>query len=292
MSIVITHRINDAAEEVDRFCPEQAGFRQLEECVTQAACVVDALQRRGIARERSCLLFVDFKKAYDMVPHEALFIKLYKFGVRGKCLQFIRGLYATSNLRVRLGQGVSTTRTPSFSLLRGVRQGCPLSPTLFNVFINDIFDGMSAAGLGMHVPHGTTKNPGFYRMTGALFADDAVIFAEDLRGLQEAANHISTWQQRHEMAFGIKKCGVLDLWKNASNDLPEDRSLLPITLSNEAVPEVDSYEYLGMTLIFETPNVVVDMRDYLRKMLKEFRIKFRSIDNMSLFYSTTNLQSR
>lgn len=121
--VIVSDRINRAAERSQRFHDTQAGFRSLEEAITQAACVVEILQRRRIAGLRTYAIFVDLKKAYDTVPHQGLFAKLQRFGVRGTCLEFIRALYANSTISVRVGSGQTAQHSEPCRLLRGVRQG-------------------------------------------------------------------------------------------------------------------------------------------------------------------------
>ena len=53
----------------------------------------------------------------------------------------------------------------SFNIMKGVIQGCPLSPILFNLFINDIFNDFSDLGIPL----------GESRCCGGLFADDIVL---------------------------------------------------------------------------------------------------------------------
>jgi len=98
------------------------------------------MQCRCNQGNRSYLLFVDVKKAYDTVPHEAMFAKLQRFGVRGRLLQYLRALYASSRFDVRTGADPVVLSEP-VPLLRGLRKGCPLSPVLFNIFINDVLTG-------------------------------------------------------------------------------------------------------------------------------------------------------
>ncbi len=134
---IVSKRLNREFEINNLFSPAQAGFRTREECSTQVACLYEAAKRRELKGKATYLTFVDLKKAYDTVPHEALFAKLSHFGVRGRSLTFIQKLYAKSKIRVRSGGSLSET----VPLLRGVRQGCPLSSVLFNIFINDVLDG-------------------------------------------------------------------------------------------------------------------------------------------------------
>ncbi len=120
---ILSDRINQCFEDQRLFSPAQAGFRKKEECVTQVACLYELCRRRQIRDLPTYLLFVDFKKAYDSVPHEALFRKLFNYGIRGRTLKFIRALYQSSTLRVRTGVGDGAVLSRIVDLLCGVRQG-------------------------------------------------------------------------------------------------------------------------------------------------------------------------
>ena len=80
------------------------------------------------------LCFVDFQKAYDRVPHEALLAKLRYYGVTGRTYSFIETLYSRSVMQIRVGESLSEP----VELKRGLRQGCPMSLILFSIYINDI----------------------------------------------------------------------------------------------------------------------------------------------------------
>ena len=80
-------------------------------------------------------VFVDFSKAYDSVWRVGSLSKLILNGQSTKYIHLIKSMYEDLQLLARLSVGV----TPFFGSLLGVRQGCNLSPLLFNLFVNDIF---------------------------------------------------------------------------------------------------------------------------------------------------------
>ena len=78
--------------------------------------------------------FVDFQKTYDTIWRNGLFYKLMKYEFSQKIIFLLKSMYDRVVSAVKVKSGL----TASFTPLVGVRQGCNLSPTLFNIFVNDI----------------------------------------------------------------------------------------------------------------------------------------------------------
>ncbi|KAK4524918.1 hypothetical protein GAYE_SCF07G2821 [Galdieria yellowstonensis] len=73
---------------------ERVCIRTREECAAQVTALVECVQRRWNKEMRpTYACFIDLRKAFDRVPHEALFRKLESLRIRGRCLEFYRGLY-------------------------------------------------------------------------------------------------------------------------------------------------------------------------------------------------------
>ena len=143
--------------------------------------------------EHAWVCFVDFKKAYDSVPHEALLYKMRTMGIGGKVYAFIEKLYAHSAIVVN-ANGYTSEPIP---LERGLRQGCPLSPILFSLFINDI------------LPEFTEREPWEPPCPHFLFADDLCIVGRSAEELQRWMDKVTEWANTWGMTVGPAKCGVM-----------------------------------------------------------------------------------
>ncbi|KAH9269242.1 hypothetical protein BASA83_008734 [Batrachochytrium salamandrivorans] len=162
---VLQMRIERFVETNNLLSYEQAGFRKREECVGQVVSLVDIIQRRQNAGINTHVLFIDIRKAFDTVPVGALLWKLQNMGFPRRTLAFLKALYTSSSARARAGSLLSDP----FPVQRGVRQGCPLSGLLFNLFINDILDGVAPITVP-GLPQDT--NP----IRGLMYADDVAVF--------------------------------------------------------------------------------------------------------------------
>ena len=86
--------------------------------------------------------FVDFRKAFDTVPRERLMRRLQEMGVPIEMTWGIMALYRSVREQVRTPEGLSDVVHSTI----GVKQGCPLSPTLFGMYVDEISDYIERGG--------------------------------------------------------------------------------------------------------------------------------------------------
>ena len=227
---VVTHRMKEALEDRGLLVCEQAGFRSKEECMGQVTALYEVCTRRAALDEPTYAAFIDFRKAYDTVPHEALMRKLWCIGIRGRTLDFIKSLYQNSGVAVRAGGILSR----SFPLRKGLRQGCPMSPILFDIFINDILEGLDADGVEVA---GVDER----KLPGLLFADDVALLAPDVLRLRRLMSRVEAWANKWEMSIGAHKCGVMVFFGD-THLLRQSQWMM----QGQEVPVVESYTYLGV----------------------------------------------
>ncbi|KAH9269978.1 hypothetical protein BASA83_007966 [Batrachochytrium salamandrivorans] len=231
---VLQMRIERFVETNNLLFYKQAEFCKREECVGQVVSLVDIIQRRQNAGLNTHVLFIDIQKAFDTVPVGVLLWKLQNMGFPRRTLAFLKALYTSSSARARAGSLLSDP----FPVQRGVRQGCPLYGLLFNLFINDILDGVAPITVP-GLPQDT--NP----IRGLMYADDVAVFADSEQSLLAASTAIEQWADRWEMQFGVAKCGIISFTGHLS---PRLDSPLDIRLHGQLVSRVESYKYLGVLI--------------------------------------------
>ena len=221
---VILGRIKPKAEL--ELAEEQAGFRP-GRGTHNHLCNLRILTERARARRQPLYMcFVDFEKAFDRVSHKKLWQVLKDMGFAGHIVALIRSLYADQVTNVRIHGRTSGW----FKAKRGVRQGCTLSPYLFNLMAEllmrvalDGYDG------GFRI--------GGRCITNLRYADDIVLIASSEEELRNLVNRVNSASADFGMAINVKKTEVMKV--------SDDPDPVVITVNGETLTETKSFKYLG-----------------------------------------------
>ena len=146
--------------------------------------------------------FVDFSKAFDSVPRNLLLEKLRKHNITGKIFDIIKTIYTNDQASVKFGNKFS----PKFRTNQGVRQGCVLSPLLFNIFLCDIQETFDKCG----------NNPKLNNeeISCLIWADDILILSESEEGLQAKLDNLATYCQKNKLEVNTDKTKTMIFTKS------------------------------------------------------------------------------
>ena len=119
--------------------PEQGGFRKMHGTVNSIftlKMLIDKYVKSKPQKHQSLLFscFVDFRKTFDCIPRQKLFDELRKEGVQGRFLDVLISMYSNDKSAVKIDNKL----TEAFTCFAGVKQGCMMSPTLFNFYLSDL----------------------------------------------------------------------------------------------------------------------------------------------------------
>ena len=138
--------------------------------------------------------FVDFKKAFDSIPRHTLFQKLLGHGINGKFYDCLVNIYSNDIACIKIADYL----TPTFTENQGVKQGCILSPILFNIFLADL----------QPLVETTACNP--VQVKGSalgclIWADDLLLMSKSKTGMDNMLSGLKLFTDKNGMSLNIKK---------------------------------------------------------------------------------------
>jgi len=164
---------------------------------------------------------IDFLKAFDLVPHDRLLMKILNSGVDSRVDAWVREFLLGRTQKDRVGGQLSEEAR----VTSGVPQGSVLGLLLFLAYVNDIWRNTVS--------------------TVRLFADDCVIYRkiinnEDIEKLQKDLFRLGEWAAENVMKINPSKCTAVRFTRARVKDP------LNYTLGDQLIPEASSCKYLGI----------------------------------------------
>ena len=235
---------------------DQFGFRKNMSCVLQLIKVMDDWSENFETNNQTDVIYLDFKKAFDTVPHKKLIFKLKAYGISGDIAACIEDFLSNRKQRVVVNGSFSSWKP----VRSGVPQGSVLGPILFLLYINDLPDNLQS--------------------NIKLFADDTKLYrkienANDANALQTDLNSLLEWTKIWHIDFNEDKCKSMTLnSKNLSSEY---------SINDKCISKVNSGCDLG--IIFDknikfSDHVTLKVKK-ANSLLALIRKSFKNLDKKS-----------
>ena len=262
LETVVRDNILNHLKENDLMSDKQHGFREGRSCLSNLLTTLE--DWTSILDDGDCVdvAYLDFKKAFDLVSHKHLLLKLQKYGINGQVGNWIKAFLENRKQRVVIRGQVSD----ELDVLSGVPQGSVLGPILFLIFINDL-------------PNCTT-------CPVCMFADDSKIYCRvprerngkpELEGshelLQNDLNELHKWATKWKMSFNVNKCKVMHLGYGN----PRQEYELDGTVLSETSEERDLGVVIDSDLKFSKH--IKGIVAKANRMIGMIKISFESLDD-------------
>ena len=187
------------------------------------------MKKCGRKKGKPFVCFVDFKKAFDTVPRDKLWHIMEELGVPIHLRAVVHRLYEEVKVKIRTSDGISE----SFRSDIGVKQGCPLSPTLFGLYIDKLEEWLN-------LEDGDGALVGEVVIRLLLYVDDLILIAKFALGLQEHLISLEHFCITIGMQVNTSKMKVL-VFSSKRKHIQHK-----FYFEDKTLEEVEDYKYLGI----------------------------------------------
>ena len=192
--------------------------------------VVRSITERAVEMQKDVFVcFIDYTKAFDKVKHKELFEDLSSLDLHGKDLRLMTSLYWNQSACIRVDGECSKY----IDIERGVRQGCVLSPDLFNYYSELILRELEKEK-GLRV--------GGQNITNLRYADDTVLIAESQEDLQRLLDVVVAESERKGLSINCKKTESMVISKK------KEAPTCNLKVKDKTIKQVSAFNYLGSTM--------------------------------------------
>ena len=238
---------------------EQLGFRKgnrTSDAHIILKNVIDDYCHRSNKRVFGC--FVDFQKAFDSIPRHKLFEKLRNKNITGDFYNTLIDIYSNDKFSIRIGE----TMTTESSCNQGVKQGCVLSPTLFNIFLSDLPKLLMQ---DKNKPISIDENT---NLSCLIWADDLLILSKTEEGLRNMLKDLETYSSDNGIKLNLEKTKCMIFNKTGKHI----RRLF--TFFGERIETTRTYKYLGF-IVTPSGEINTGLRDLKDRAMRGYRkLKF------------------
>ena len=217
--------------KMDRRARGQGGFLKDHRTTDHIFILQHLIDKSYADKKPLYTCFVDLSKAFDTISRAKLWERLADLGIRGRMLDALKAYYDDVRECVKSGDGL----TDYFKSSMGVKQGCPLSPTLFGLYIDAAEDFICS-----NLDGGGSVQIFSNKVPLLLYADDIVFLASSEQELQKIMDIFSDFCYKYYLTVNLKKTQVVIFSK------ARKAQTVNITYRGIPVPRIDKYTYLGI----------------------------------------------
>lgn len=213
--------------------PRQRGFIAAAGC-TENLHTIKEIIRRGKKEGKLAVAFLDLAKAFDTVSHKLVMKGLERLGATKEVIGLVADLYSEVKTKFTVTDGT----TCSIPMTRGVKQGDPLSPMLFNICMDPLFCLLESRGEPLKV--------GDVQLASVAYADDTALLSESRKGLQKNLILVQEYCERTGLRLNVEKCAAFTIKHTNKTFLINDEN--PLMFDGNPLPWLepdDTYKYLG-----------------------------------------------
>lgn len=218
---------------------QQKGCRRHSQGCKEQLTVDAVVSKQALVKSRNIYtMYIDYKKAFDSVPHTWLLYILEHYKIHPIIVQFLGNTMNKWKTVLKLKLGETQLQTESIAIRRGIFQGDSLSPLWFCLALNPLSNLLNNSNKGFKIKFRTTH----CTLSHLMYMDDIKLFGTNLKEIEHLADITQTFSSDIHMEFGIDKCKTLSVRRGK---VEENSFQLNTEETIEPVDVESGYKYLG-----------------------------------------------
>ena len=227
------YRISQFIEFHNIFYDHQYGFRKGHSTIDGTLDLTGNIIKANEDKKLFGALFIDLSKAFDTIDHDILLHKMEHYGIRGRCLDWVRDYLTNRKIRVKINSNGNVCTSKEEFINIGTPQGSNLGLLFFSIFVNEIY---------LTLDH----------CTCILYADDTTIYYASadvnkiIRSLQSDLTKLIEWFKANKLSINLGKTKYMIFNPRMINATCTEK----IKIGNITIDMVDELKFLG--IIFDS----------------------------------------
>ena len=272
LTAIIADTIYEHLERWRYLEEEQKGCRRQRQGTKHQLLINNSILEDCRRRARNLsMAWVDYKKAYDSVPHSWIIRCLDIYTINPAIKEFLKTQMQKWTMNITLKHAEGEILLPDVKVKRGIFQGDSLSPLLFCIAIDPLSKLIKKESIGYSLGKSRKKSEKLKDLIShLLFMDDLKLYAEDERGIERLIEVVHGFSRDIGMEFGLDKCAKCTIKKGVKTD--GDRIEIEEGKFVEELEGDANYKYLGIE-----ENATLEHRKLREKARKEYIRRLKKI---------------
>ena len=280
---ILSSRISNFAIKKDLISPEQKSAKPAEGCHEHSFTLQSVIADCKRNQKNCFLAWLDLRNAFGSISHDTIYTTLEHMGFPESLISLIKDIYTDSSTVVRVRKDEETEPIP---VNAGVKQGCPVSPILFNLTTELLIrSAKSKFEENSTIPFQLHGNAVYV----LAYADDLVLMSRTRSGLQSLLDNVSLAADTLNLNFRPDKCATLSL--TCSEREPDCVGDTIFKVQRGAIPVLkkeELYRYLGVPigLLYDANdmnNIMVKLISDLEKIRDSLLTPWQKLDAIRTF---------
>jgi hypothetical protein len=226
--------------EKNIMCEEQKGCARNARGCKEQLTIDQTILEQAVCTSRNLFVgYVDYKKAFDSVPHDWLIEVLSVYKIHPTIILFLKYTMNYWKTQLELKTNNEPVRSREINIKRGIFQGDCLSPLWFCLALNPLSQLLKTSGYGFQMK---AANRNIYCINHLSYMDDIKLYASTKTQLDKLIEIVSIFTHDIGMKFGLDKCKTLSIVKGKINNVADTRE----EHFFDQLEENEYYEYLGL----------------------------------------------